>query len=81
MFRNVTFRFCLSSKKRKTRMFTYSVILPCNFRCDGHACLTGLDARWNLYRRDITLYGILLEVYFNNNVNIQPGLDACTKLH
>ena len=51
------------------------------YRCSGQACSTGLDARWNLYRRDVTLYGLLLEVYFNGDVNVQPGLQSCTKLH
>ena len=51
------------------------------YRCDGYLCSTGLEARLNLYNRDVTLYGLLSEVYFNGDVSLQPGLQSCTTLH
>ena len=50
------------------------------FSCDGEACTTANAARWNLYNNDVTLYGLLLEVYFNGNVNVVAGLAPCTQL-
>lgn len=49
--------------------------------CSGHLCSSANAARWNLYHKDISLYGLLLEVYFNNNPNIVVGMKACTTLH